>query len=58
MICNPCTAGGVANSAGSYDSATLLHNQCKGDCTCLHKTGRGFVKHPGEKVPPMRTQSP
>ena len=58
MICVSCTAGGVANSSGSYDSATLLHNQCKGDCTCRHKTGPGYVKHQGEKVPPMQTQSP
>ena len=58
MICNPCIAGGVAQSAGSYDSALLLHQQCKGDCPCQHKTGAGLVVHRGEKVPPMRTQSP
>ena len=58
MICVECSAAGVANSVGSFDSAVKLHNECKGDCPCRHKTGRGYVKQQGEKVPMMQTQSP
>ena len=58
MICTQCSAAGVANSVGSFDSADLLHQQCKGDCPCRHKTGREYVKRQGEREPLMRTQSP
>lgn len=43
MICDKCTAGGVANSLGETYIAIGLHDQCKG-CYCQHKTGTGYFK--------------
>jgi hypothetical protein len=50
---------GVENSVAEYKRATKYHNKCndKG-CVCQHKTGPGYVKREGSKVPLMQTQSP
>lgn len=58
MICDDCQVGGDFNSKGNYDKADELHGYCKGDCTCLHKTGAGWYVRVGEKAKPMQTQSP
>ena len=58
MICAMCRGAGTANSAGDTGSATVLHTQCEGDCTCQHKVGKGHVALRDTKVPPMQTQSP
>ena len=58
MICKMCTGAGLANSNGDTGSATILHQQCEGDCTCQHKVGKGHVQVSGAKAPPMQTQSP
>ena len=53
-----CTGAGNANSNGDTGSATILHQQCEGDCTCQHKVGKGHVQVSGAKAPLMQTQSP
>lgn len=58
MICLDCKAGGDYNALGNYDKAEELHEFCKGDCTCLHKTGPGWAVKAGEKATQMRVQSP
>lgn len=58
MICIDCRVAGDFNTAGNYDKAEELHDFCKGDCPCHHKTGHGWVVRRGEKVPPIRVQSP
>ena len=58
MICKMCRGAGNANSNGDIGSATVLHQQCEGDCSCQHKTGKGHVQVKGEKVKPIQTQSP
>ena len=58
MICLDCKVGGDFNSLGNYDKAEELHDLCKGDCPCHHKTGPGWVVKVGEKAPQMRVQSP
>ena len=59
MICQNCHKAGEKNKADQYSTANWWHNQCddKG-CVCQHKTGPGFVKRDGSKVPLMQTQSP
>ena len=59
MICQNCRAGGDENSVAQYKRAAKFHNKCddKG-CVCQHKTGPGYVKRAGTKVPLMQTQSP
>lgn len=58
MICSDCKVGGDFNSYGNYDKAEELHDLCKGDCPCQHKTGPGWYAKAGQKPAPMRTQSP
>lgn len=58
MICKMCSAAGVVNGNGDSGSATILHQQCEGDCPCQHKVGKGHVQVKGEKALQMRTQSP
>ena len=58
MICTDCQVGGDFNAKGTYEKAEELHGYCKGDCTCLHKTGAGWYVRAGEKATPMRVQSP
>lgn len=58
MICLDCKAGGDYNALGNYDKAEELHEFCKGDCGCHHKTGAGWYVKAGEKVTQMRVQSP
>jgi hypothetical protein len=50
---------GVQNSVAHYKRAAKYHDKCndKG-CVCQHKTGPGYVKREGSKVPLMQTQSP
>ena len=43
MICTMCKGAGSANSMCDTGSASVLHAQCEGDCTCQHKTGPGYV---------------
>ena len=43
MICDKCTAAGMANKNGETYIAIGLHDQCK-DCECQHKTGTGYFK--------------
>ena len=57
MICKMCTGAGNANAIGDTGSASVLHAQCEGDCTCQHKVGRGHVQQSG-KASPIQTQSP
>jgi hypothetical protein len=59
MICNNCMDAGVENSVAHYKRASKYHDKCndKG-CVCQHKTGPGYVKRAGSKVPLMQTQSP
>ena len=59
MICNNCMDAGVENSVAHYKRAAKYHDKCndKG-CVCQHKTGPGYVKRAGTKVPLMQTQSP
>ena len=49
MICDKCTAAGMANKTGDLYWAIGLHDQCKG-CYCQHKTGTGWIK--AQKNPP------
>ena len=58
MICTMCTGAGNANSIGDTGSASVLHAQCEGDCTCQHKVGKGHVQTKEAKVKPIPTQSP
>lgn len=58
MICKECSAAGTANASGSYGSATVLHQRCKGGCSCQHKVGQNWALHEGEKPTLMQTQSP
>ena len=58
MICNDCKAGGDYNALGNYDKAEELHEYCKGDCGCLHKTGLGWFVKANAKAPLMQVQSP
>ena len=58
MICNLCTGAGRANSIGDTGSASVLHAQCEGDCTCQHKVGKGHVVLKDVPVKPIQTQSP
>ena len=44
MICKMCSGAGNANSIGDTGSATILHQQCEGDCSCQHKVGKGHVQ--------------
>lgn len=59
MICNNCMRAGEENTLSHYKRATAWHGKCdyKG-CVCQHKTGPGFVRRAGSKVPLMQTQSP
>jgi hypothetical protein len=59
MICESCRTAGDENSVAQYKRAAKFHNKCndKG-CVCQHKTGPGYVKRAGSKVPLMQTQSP
>jgi hypothetical protein len=59
MICSNCMDAGVENSVAHYKRASKYHDKCndKG-CVCQHKTGPGYVKREGSKVPLMQTQSP
>ena len=59
MICESCRTAGDQNSVAQYKRAAKFHNKCndKG-CVCQHKTGPGYVKRDGIKVPLMQTQSP
>ena len=43
MICEKCTAGGMANTFGDVYSAIGLLDHCTG-CVCQHKTGDGWYK--------------
>lgn len=59
MICSNCYKAGEENFLGHLKRAAHWHEKCdvKG-CVCQHKTGTGWVKHAGTKVPLMQTQSP
>ena len=59
MICQNCLKAGAENRDSHFKRATAWHNKCdfKG-CGCQHKTGPGYVKRDGSKVPLMQTQSP
>ena len=58
MICSDCQVGGDFNAKGNYDKAEELHQYCKGDCGCHHKTGPGWYVKVGEKPKPVQSQSP
>lgn len=58
MICSDCQVGGDFNAKGNYDKAEELHEYCKGDCGCLHKTGAGWYVKVGQKPTLIQTQSP
>ena len=58
MICNYCVSGGELNKANQFKRAANMHNKCKGDCCCQHKTGPGSGKRALEYAEPMRTQYP
>ena len=58
MMCSDCKVAGNFNSLGQYDKAEEMHGYCEGDCVCQHKTGPGYVKRDGTKVPLMQTLSP
>lgn len=58
MICKMCIGAGNANSIGDTGSASVLHAQCEGDCSCQHKVGKGHVARKDESVKPIQTQSP
>jgi hypothetical protein len=58
MICDTCKLGGDLNSANQLFRAQDAHNECKGDCTCLHKTGAGWYVKANAKAPLMQVQSP
>ena len=59
MICESCRTAGDENSVAQYKRAAKFHNKCddKG-CVCQHKTGPGYVKRDGIRVPLMQIQSP
>jgi hypothetical protein len=59
MICQNCLKGGEENTLAHYKRSAQWHDKCddKG-CVCHHKTGPGYVKRDGTKVPLMQTQSP
>ena len=59
MICQNCRTAGDENTVAEYRRAAKFHSKCddKG-CVCQHKTGPGYVKRAGTKVPLMQTQSP
>jgi hypothetical protein len=59
MICSDCLKAGEENAISHYKRAARHHDKCndKG-CVCQHKTGPGYVKRVGSKVPLMQTQSP
>lgn len=59
MICQSCQNAAFWNSKNNQETmAHQFHSECKGDCGCQHRIGRGWFVKPGEKVPAMRTQSP
>jgi len=58
MICISCRAAGRSNAAQDWDTAKILHANCKGDCGCQHKTGHGLTVKDVSRVPLMQTQSP
>ena len=59
MICQSCHKGGEENTVGHLKRATAWHDKCnRTGCVCQHKTGPGYVKRAGTKVPLMQTQSP
>ena len=58
MICTDCTVAATFNSNGNYDKAEELHEYCKGDCGCQHKTGPGWFVKRNEKAPLIQVQSP
>lgn len=58
MICPECQVAGDFNTKAKFALAKASHEECKGDCTCLHKTGPGWFIKAGEKAKPMQTQSP
>ena len=58
MICESCLWAGHKNSLGQINLAVELHQSCKGDCACQHKTGPGWFIKAGQKPKPMQTQSP
>lgn len=57
-MCSDCKVAGIFNSQGNYDKAEEMHGYCKGDCTCQHKTGLGWVVRKGQSPTLMQTQSP
>lgn len=58
MICHYCTSGGELNKLNQFKRAKNMHNKCKGDCNCQHKTGPEYGKRAKEFAEPMRTQYP
>lgn len=58
MICNVCEVAGDFNARAKYKLAEAKHEECKGDCTCLHKTGAGWYVKAGGKAPLIQVQSP
>jgi len=58
MICHDCQLAGNYNADGKYSFAQTFHENCKGDCGCLHKTGAGWYVKVGEKPKPVQSQSP
>ena len=58
MICKMCSSAGGVNAMGDSGSATVLHQQCEGDCPCQHKVGKGHVFRIEDKAKPIQTQSP
>ena len=58
MICHDCQLAGNYNTDGKYAFAEKFHENCEGDCTCLHKTGAGWYVKANEKAPLIQVQSP
>jgi len=56
MICKMCSGAGNANSIGDTGSASVLHSQCEGDCSCQHKVGKGHVQVKKDKAKPTQSQ--
>ena len=58
MICDTCCTAGDFNAKSKFALAQAKHEECKGDCTCLHKTGAGWYVGAGAKAPLIQVQSP
>jgi hypothetical protein len=58
MICTDCKVGATFNEQGNYDKSEELHDLCRGDCGCQHRTGPGWFVKANGKATLMQTQSP